>query len=80
MIWLQRTPELDVIMNQICANESNLSGLTKLKAKFAFIRARFSKEEAVERVRKELEKEEHKSTLSNFEKTILYLVSIMFKV
>jgi len=78
-IQIQQTPEIDEIMRQKDAEQSNISGLIRLSTRLKHVQIRYAEAPNLfERVKEELSKTEFKDVITNFKVTIGTLVDIMF--
>ena len=78
-IQIPQTPEIDEIMRQKDAEQSNISGLIRLSTRLKHIQIHYAKTpDLFERVNNELSKEEFKDVITNFKVTVGTLVDFIF--
>lgn len=78
-IQIPQAPEIDEIMRQKAAGQSNISGLIKLATRLKHIQIHYAEDPNLfERVKEELTKEEFKDVITNFNVTVGTLVGFMF--
>ena len=77
IIWIARTPQIDMILEQKVPNSNNLSSFIKLITKLKHIQIHH-KEPVQKYIDEEIRKEEFKQTIEDFKETLNYLINRMF--